>query len=305
MNPLLKGVQANDAEAKDLVTFIIKTLHDELNEKQNQNNTNNNIQGNQNNKKLMLKNFMDAFRNENYSILMNLFYGVDYYMDKCSNCLLCKYNFHVDFFLYFPLEEIRKYKLEELQKQNMMMEPMNMMIKSFGQNKMNSIQMNQQEFQNNLIKINLLKNNSVDIFDCFDYDQRMVNFTGENIIYCDTCKNSFPTEYQSKIYYGPKILILALNRGWGKKYKVKLQFSLELDLTNYIENKTSGCIYDLIGVVTHMGEGGSGHFIASCKSPVDNNWYQYNDDLVYPINNFKEEILDVAMPYILFYKKKK
>ena len=142
--------------------------------------------------------------------------------------------------------------------------------------------------------------------DCFDYEQRIVNFTGENAMYCDTCKNSFLTTFQEKIYYGPNILILVLNReSRGKKYKVKLQFSLELDLTNYIENKTSGCIYDLIGVVTHMGEGASGHFIASCKSPVDNKWYQYNDDLVYPINNFKEEILNVAMPYILFYKKKK
>ena len=61
MNWLFKGVQANDAEAKDLVTFIIKTLHDELNEKQNQNNTNNNIQGNQNNKKINAKIFYGCF----------------------------------------------------------------------------------------------------------------------------------------------------------------------------------------------------------------------------------------------------
>ena len=149
MNWLFKGVQANDAEAKDFLNFIIMALHDELKEKQNQNNTNNNIQGNQNNKKLMLKYFMDDFRNENYSILINLFYGVSYSMNKCSKCLLCKYNYRAYYFLCFPLEEIRKYKLEELQKQNMMMEPMNMMIKSIGQNKMNSIQMNQQEFQNN------------------------------------------------------------------------------------------------------------------------------------------------------------
>ena len=124
-------------------------------------------------------------------------------------------------------------------------------------------------------------------------------------MYCNTCKNSLPATFQVKLYYGPKILILALNQGRGIQFKVKLQFSLELDLTNYIENKTSGCIYDLFGVVTHMGEGANGHFIASCKSPVNGNWYQYNDDLVLPINNFKKEILDVAMPYILFYKKKK
>ena len=73
-----------------------------------------------------------------------------------------------------------------------------------------------------------------------------------------------------------------------------------------IKKDKPNIIYNLYGVVTHIGESGpNAHFIASCKSPVDNNWYQYNDDLVYPINNFKEEILNVAMPYILFYKKKK
>ena len=84
-----------------------------------------------------------------------------------------------------------------------------------------------------------------------------------------------------------------------------MQFSLELDLTNYIENKTSGCIYDLFGVVTHMGESGAnGHFVANCRSPRDNNWYRFNDDLVNPVTDFNQQILNDAMPYILFYKKK-
>ena len=55
-----------------------------------------------------------------------------------------------------------------------------------------------------------------------------------------------------------------------------------------------------------MGESGaSGHFIASCRSPIDGQWYQYNDDLVSRINSFNNEILNYAMPYVLFYQKKK
>ncbi len=68
--------------------------------------------------------------------------------------------------------------------------------------------------------------------------------------------------------------------------------------------KQSGCIYKLIGVVTHLGESGaSGHFIAYCRSPIDNQWYRYNDDIVTKVNNFQREIIEYAMPYILFFQK--
>ena len=66
-----------------------------------------------------------------------------------------------------------------------------------------------------------------------------------------------------------------------------------------------GGIYELIGVVTHMGESGSsGHFVATCKSPIDHKWYQYNDDLVFYQSDFQKQILNYAMPYILFYQKR-
>ena len=63
-------------------------------------------------------------------------------------------------------------------------------------------------------------------------------------------------------------------------------------------------MFKLIGVVTHLGESdASGHFIAYSKSPIDDKWYKYNDDLVTKVINFKEEIIDYAMPYILFFQK--
>ena len=55
-----------------------------------------------------------------------------------------------------------------------------------------------------------------------------------------------------------------------------------------------------------MGESGaSGHFIAYCRNPIDYNWYRYNDDIVSKVNNFQKEIIDYAMPYILFFQKVK
>ena len=68
--------------------------------------------------------------------------------------------------------------------------------------------------------------------------------------------------------------------------------------------KNTGFMYNLIGVVTHIGESGpSGHFIAYCRSPIDNNWYQYNDNFVFPVKDFINEVINYAMPYILFYQK--
>lgn len=43
--------------------------------------------------------------------------------------------------------------------------------------------------------------------------------------------------------------------------------------------------------------------ITCCKSPIDQKWYKYNNGIVTSVINFKEEIIDYAMPDILFYQK--
>ena len=140
--------------------------------------------------------------------------------------------------------------------------------------------------------------------DCFRYNQKIEHFTGENAMYCNTCRGQYPADNQTLLTTGPEILIIILNRGKGIEFKVKCEFVLQLNLYEYIEMKNTGYMYDLVGVVTHLGESdSSGHFIAYCKSPIDKNWYQYNDDLVFPVNNFVNDVINYAMPYILFYQK--
>ena len=103
---------------------------------------------------------------------------------------------------------------------------------------------------------------------------------------------------------GPEILIIILNRGKGIEFNVKLNFYEDLNLSNYIEITNTGVNYKLIGVITHLGESGmSGHFIAFCKDPYNQKWYKFNDAFVSPVINFKEEVIDYAMPYLLFYQK--
>ena len=103
---------------------------------------------------------------------------------------------------------------------------------------------------------------------------------------------------------GPDVLILLLNRGKGIQYNVKINFVEYLNLEKYIEFKDTGFNYELFGVITHIGESGQGgHFIAYCRDPYTNVWSKFNDAIVTEVKSFKEEILDFANPYLLFYQK--
>ena len=86
---------------------------------------------------------------------------------------------------------------------------------------------------------------------------------------------------------------------------VKLHFTETIDITSFVSLKDkSKMIYNLYGVITHIGQSGpNAHFVASCKSPCDNKWYRFNDAIVSPIKDVQSEIINFGMPYILFYKK--
>ena len=104
MNPLFQGAQANDA--KDLVNFIIMTLHEELNkiDKKNiQPILNNNFIINQTNQQEIFKYFLENFMRENKSIISDIFYGATHTITQCTGCPYIKHNFESIFFLIFPL----------------------------------------------------------------------------------------------------------------------------------------------------------------------------------------------------------
>jgi len=286
MNDLFKGEQANDA--KDLINFLIMTLHEELNKVKNPvNNFCSNIIQDQRNQYLMFQNFGKDFVKNNQSIVSDLFYAMNCNTTKCS-CGTISYNYQIYFFLIFPLEEVRKHNINECQKE---------------------YYSNTYNYSNNTCYYNLTKhtnaNNSiVDIFDCFEYERKINQMTGDNAMYCNYCKRTRPSIMCTTLVTGPKILIIILNRGVGIQYNVKLNFPEVLDLGNYIELKNTGTQYKLIGVITHMGESGmGGHFIATCRDHFSNKWYQFNDAKVTPVNDFNNEVINYAMPYVLFYEK--
>ena len=269
MNPLFEGIAANDA--KDLVNFLIMTLHAELNRAPPEEINMGNLLQDQTNKQLMLQNFASNFTKTHQSIISDIFYAMNCNVTQCLNCGVTSYNYQIYFFLIFPLEEVRKFVL-----------------------------MNNGGFNNNF------NTNMVNIYDCFNFDRKINSMSGDNAMYCNYCKQTCASQMCTNLTTGPEVLIIILNRGKGIEFNVKINFCLDLDLSNYIEFRNTGCQYELVGVITHIGESSmSGHFIAYCKSYWDNKWYKFNDAIVSPVNDFKTEVIDFAMPYLLFYQKKK
>ena len=263
MNSLFEGVAANDS--KDLVNFIIMTLHEELNKsKVGTNFMNSNINLDQRNKDLVFNNFIQGFMASNQSIISDIFYGVNCNITQCQNCLSKNFNYQTYFFLIFPLEEVRKFKIQN----------------------------------------NLNINEMIDIYDCFHYNQKIDFMFGENAMYCNYCQQTFNSCMSTILTVSPEVLIIILNRGKGIQYKIQIKFYEDLNLENFVEHKETGCKYKLIGVITHLGGSDmSGHFIAYCKDPISNQWYQFNDAMVNPVKDFQKEVIFYAMPYLLFYQK--
>jgi ubiquitin C-terminal hydrolase len=142
--------------------------------------------------------------------------------------------------------------------------------------------------KNNYNKI--YRNNVVTIYDCFMYNQKAEFFTGNNKNYCNICMQKRDSNFISKIFVSPNILIVVLD----KAFNVKLDIKEIIDITQYVILKDKPkLLYDLYGVISHIGkDSNNSYFVASCKSPVNNKWYRYNDALVNPINNLHNNYIN-------------
>ena len=276
---LFQNNEANDA--KDLVNFIIMTLHEELNKVKNNIININNILIDQTQKESVFQNFVNEFQKHNQSIISDLFYAMNLSVTQCTFCHNKLYNYQIYYFIVFPLEEVRKFKYQKNFNNN---------YQFFNMNNMN----------------NMNYSNEVSIYDCFDYDQKINYMIGQNKMYCNYCKNNTDCTMITTLVTGPDVLILLLNRGKGLEFNVKINFVEYLNLEKYIEIKKTGFNYELFGVITHIGENGQGgHFIAYCRDPFTNVWSKFNDAIVTEVNDFQSEILNFANPYLLFYQKLK
>ena len=140
-------------------------------------------------------------------------------------------------------------------------------------------------------------NNIISIYDCLNNLSipKTINF------YCKNCRKNTQINSILRIYKSPKIFIFLLDRGNFEPKYINIQFKLEPNINiniNQFENQ-----FELIGIVSICLE--KKKYVAFSKSPIDHQWYFYNDEEVALIefdsilnnnNNVK-----LYIPCILFY----
>ena len=211
--------------------------------------------------------FRQNYYSQNYSIISKTFYYEQSNVMECQNCHYKTNNFNIMNIIIFPLEKVRQYM--EKRKPN-----------GFT-----------------VVTLN----------DCFEQNEEHEILSGSNQIYCNSCHQNANASSYTQLYTCPEVLTIILNRGKGLEFDVNFSFPMNLTLDKYVQDKSFDPNYELIGVLTHYGPSGmAGHFVAYCKSPINGQWFFYNDAEVTPCNsNVESEMQSNGIPYILFYQRRK
>ena len=265
MNPLFAGIAANDS--KDLINFILETLHNELNKSTGKTSNYMLTPDDQKNEQRMFNLFSEEMKSNFKSPISDLFYGVLETRTNCLNCKGIKYNFQIYSYIEFPLQQVYNYCLKNYPGNNYISQGIPV----------------------------------VDLYRCFEFYQLPTLMTGNNQIYCNDCKRSFDAYYGTLLYFLPNYLIINLNRGKNAVFQCNVIFPELLKLHKYVLNPKSNTVFKLVSVICHYGPSSmGGHFIAYCRHYKDDCWYNYNDGNVTKCTNQKPYLN--GMPYILFYK---
>lgn len=118
---------------------------------------------------------------------------------------------------------------------------------------------------------------------------------------------------KQSVYQQPSVLILHIKRfhidmTTSTKLQHVIQFPLDMDLKNHMSTEylkalssgqsLSSTRYELYGLVEHLGQLNSGHYVAYVQKP--NGWYRCSDSVVTQVP--VDQVLR-AEPYMLFYRR--
>lgn len=144
------------------------------------------------------------------------------------------------------------------------------------------------------------------INDCFSLFSKNEKLDEDNKYCCTICKKNTIATKQTKIWKLPKVLVIQLKRFCYDKelqqpFKKNdlIQFPInELNLDSLTYNNTE--IFDLVGICSHLGRYGFGHYIATCKNSINNKWYKFDDSSEPKYIENTDEIIN-SSAYVLFY----
>ena len=122
---------------------------------------------------------------------------------------------------------------------------------------------------------------------------------------CHSCGNKSRTKKKIDIWKFPPILILYLKRfRFTKKYQRKIDRQVSFPIDNLDLSKLDigpqryKPIYKLFAKIDHYGNYDNGHYTAQAKNWNNQQWYNFDDEIVQPIS--ENEIIN-NNAYVLFY----
>ena len=256
--------------SKMLINFLIEELHKELNIKKvfSDNEimiSNNNFESQ--NEKEALHNYLEEFTKNNNSLISKNFYGLIRKKIICQGCKAERYSFEYYSFLTININKIKNFLS------------------------------NEEKVEKNKNKKN------IKLLDFFDYYNKPEYLVGDSNIFCKKCQAKNGMIIIKNIYSTHPIIPIIIERDEDPKLnKDKIDFPEELDLSKYIEYKTSSKHFYLCGVVTNFGYSNNyGKFEAFCRMEQNGKWYNINDEIVSESN--WEDIVNNGIQYVLFYHK--
>ena len=267
LNPLFQNNE--NVELKEFLNYMILKLHDELNTKKNNANTNDNID-----QKVSLKSendalvdFLQNFTTKNNSLISKNLYGLIKYQFYCHQCSKSFFDFQCYSYLHFNLEKVIEYK--------------------------------QNKYHKDDVEINL--------FDCLDYYQKPEALRGDNGLFCPSCQQQTESTSIRNIYSTKNVLIFILDRNIENNFNnCSIEFKETINLRDYVQYMKEGKKirekFYLGGVVNFVGDNyGNETYNAFIKMGKNNDWYCYDDENVYPVSF--QDIKNNGYPTVLFYIK--
>ena len=103
--------------------------------------------------------------------------------------------------------------------------------------------------------------------------------------FCKKCGSYTQNQVFKNIYSSPLSFIFSLNRGNLDQNLLNINFQVEeyIDISQFIENQKSISKYTLCGIVS-ISTKENNQYVCFGKSPVDKQWYLYNDENVTDTN---------------------
>ena len=114
------------------------------------------------------------------------------------------------------------------------------------------------------------------ILKCLEYQYKKTKTN-----FCQSCNNYQQMDIETKIFSSPLSFVFSIDRGNCDMNLIQIPFIVEqyIDINNYLEIKQAFHKFEIQGIVS-ISLSENNKYVCFAKSPVDKQWYFYNDENV-------------------------